>query len=71
MDNNQKSNLEPLCDPGRPSGLISLTVWSLAFLVIWGLLVVGVWHFLSSHYQNQEPKANSQPAVAIVENHRR
>ena len=67
MDQNQISNLEPLCDTGRPSGLTSLVVWSLALLAIWGLLIAGAWQLLSSHYQEQAAES-SAPVTSLTDN---
>ncbi len=69
MNQNQISNLEPLCDTGRPSGLTNLVVWSLAFLAIWGLLIAGAWQLLSSHYQEQANEASS-PATSLIDDNR-
>ncbi len=58
-----ESEPEPLCDPGHASGLLNLATWSLGVLVIWGIVLLGVWKLLSPIYQDQ---AGPQPAASPI-----
>ena len=63
-----ESELEPLCDPGRPSGLINLITWALGVLVIWGIVLLGIWSLLSPIHQDEAgPQPPASPAASLGE----
>ena len=63
-----ESEPEPLCDPGRASGLISLTIWSLGVLVIWGIVLLGIWTLLTPIYQDAAgPQPPAGPVASLGE----
>lgn len=64
----QQPESEPLCDPGRPAGVVNLISWALGLLVIWGILLLGAWKLLSPLYQeNAGPQPPQAQAVSSAE----
>lgn len=64
----EQPEAEPLPDPGRPAGVISLISWALGLMVIWGILLLGTWKLLSPLYEsNAGPQPPAAQAASSVE----